>query len=51
MCGSDEEPSWRDEVDVDEVAVDGEWSGGSVDSEWVNSNSNQTNPDTYREFE
>lgn len=51
VCGSDEEPSWRDEVDVDEVAVDGEWSGGSVDSEWVNSNSNQTNPDTYREFE
>ena len=51
VCGSDEEPSWRDEVDVDEVAVDGEWSGGSVDSEWVNSNSNQTNPDTELEFE
>ena len=51
VCGSDEEPSWRDEVDVDEVAVDGEWSSGGVDSEWVNSNSNQTNPDTYREFE
>jgi len=51
VCGSDEEPSWRDEVDVDEVALDGEWSGGSVDSEWVNSNSNHTNPDTYREFE
>lgn len=51
VCGSDEEPSWRDEIDVDEVALDGEWSGGSVDSEWVNSNSNHTNPDTYREFE
>jgi len=51
VCGSDEEPSWRDEIDVDEVAVDGEWSGGSVDSEWVNSNSNQTNPDTELEFE
>ena len=51
VCGSDEEPSWRDETDVDEVAVDGEWSGGSVDSEWVNSNSNQTNPDTELEFE
>lgn len=51
VCGSDEEPSWRDEVDVDEVAVDGEWSSGGVDSEWVNSNSNQTSPDTYREFE
>ncbi|DAC27950.1 MAG TPA: hypothetical protein D7H99_03475 [Candidatus Poseidoniales archaeon] len=51
VCGSDEEPSWRDEIDVDEVALDGEWSGGSVDSEWVNSNSNHNNPDTYREFE
>ena len=51
VCGSDEEPSWRDEVDIDEVAVDGEWSSGGVDSEWVNSNSNQANPDTYREFE
>ena len=51
VCGSDEKPSWRDEVDVSEVAVDGEWSGGSVDSEWVNAVSNQKNVDTYQEFE
>ncbi|MED6338617.1 MAG: hypothetical protein VYC12_06285, partial [Candidatus Thermoplasmatota archaeon] len=51
VCGSDEKPSWREEVDVSEVALDGEWSGGSVDSEWVNSISNQKNLDTYQEFE
>ena len=51
VCGSDEKPSWRDEVDVSEVALDGEWSGGSVDSEWVNAVSNQKNVDTYQEFE
>ncbi|HJM44481.1 MAG TPA: succinylglutamate desuccinylase/aspartoacylase family protein, partial [Candidatus Poseidoniaceae archaeon] len=27
-------PVWRDESDVDEISIDGEWSGGSVDSEW-----------------
>ena len=42
---------WREEVDVSEVALDGEWSGGSVDSEWINSISNQKNLDTYQEFE
>ena len=27
-------PVWRDESDVDEISIEGEWSGGSVDSEW-----------------
>ena len=51
VCGSDVKPSWREETDVSEVALDGEWSGGSVDSEWVNAVSNQKNLDTYQEFE
>ena len=32
--GSLETPPWREEKDVDEIAVEGEWSGGSVDAEW-----------------
>ena len=51
VCGSDDKPSWREEIDIDEVSLEGEWSGGSVDSEWVNASSNQKNPDTYNEFE
>lgn len=27
-------PVWREESDVDEISIEGEWSGGSVDSEW-----------------
>ncbi len=30
-------PSWREEVDVDEVALEGEWSEDGVDSEWTSS--------------
>ena len=51
VCGSDDKPSWREEVDVDEVALEGEWIDGNVDSEWVNSNSNQKNPETYNQYE
>ena len=33
--GSQGEALWRDEVDiVEEIKVEGEWSGGSVDGEW-----------------
>ena len=39
-CGSQGEPSWREEVDVDEVALEGEWSVGGVDSEWTSSKIN-----------
>jgi hypothetical protein len=39
-CGSQGEPSWREEVDVDEVALEGEWSEDGVDSEWTSSKIN-----------
>ena len=32
--GSLETPPWREEGDVDEISIKGEWSGGSVDAEW-----------------
>jgi hypothetical protein len=35
VCGSQSDPAWREEVDVDEIAVGGDWTGGSVDSEWA----------------
>lgn len=34
VSGSTEEPVWREEVEVDEISLMGEWSGGSVDAEW-----------------
>ena len=34
VSGTSDEPVWRDEVDVDEISLTGEWSGGSVDAEW-----------------
>lgn len=37
--GSLEERVWREEHEVSEVSLDGEWSGGTVDSEWVSSKS------------
>ncbi len=39
-CGSHGEPSWREEVDVDEVALEGKWSDDGVDSEWTSSKIN-----------
>ena len=39
-CGSHGEPSWREEVDVDEVALEGQWSDDGVDSEWTSSKIN-----------
>jgi len=35
VSGSTEDPVWRDETDVNEIELIGEWSGGSVDSEWA----------------
>ncbi len=34
VSGSTDEPVWREEVEVDEISLEGEWSGGSVDAEW-----------------
>ncbi len=34
ISGTDGEPPWRDEAEVDEITVDGAWSGGHVDAEW-----------------
>ena len=41
--GSQGEAIWRDEVDiVEEIKVEGEWSGGSVDGEWNQINAEDT---------
>ena len=32
--GSDVEPPWRDDDDIEDISVEGEWSGGSPDAEW-----------------
>ena len=34
ISGSDGDPPWRDDEDVEDIAVFGEWSGGSPDAEW-----------------
>tara|TARA_B100001123_G_C15162757_1_gene968122 strand:- start:754 stop:1167 length:414 start_codon:yes stop_codon:yes gene_type:complete len=34
VSGSLEEPPWREEYEVDEISIEGEWKGGDVDSEW-----------------
>jgi hypothetical protein len=36
--GSQEEPVWREEHEINEISLEGEWSGGVIDSEWINSN-------------
>lgn len=35
--GSQEERVWREEHEINEISLDGEWSGGEVDSEWIGS--------------
>ena len=35
--GSQEERVWREEHEINEISLDGEWSGGGVDSEWIGS--------------
>ena len=50
--GSQGEAVWREEQDVDEVAVDGDWSGGSVDSEWtITKEINAAQGDTFTDNE
>ena len=34
ISGSDGEPPWRDDEEIEDIAVFGEWSGGSPDAEW-----------------
>ena len=34
ICGSDGEPPWREDDEVEDIAIEGEWSGGSPDAEW-----------------
>lgn len=47
--GSLEERVWREEHEVSEVSLDGEWSGGTVDSEWVSSKSQSEEKDFEEE--
>ena len=35
--GSQEDRVWREEHEINEISLDGEWSGGGVDSEWIGS--------------
>lgn len=52
VCGSQGEAVWREEQDVDEVAVEGDWSGGSVDSEWtITKEVNAEQGDTFTDNE
>jgi len=34
ISGSDGEPPWREDDDVEDISIGGEWSGGSPDAEW-----------------
>ena len=34
ISGSRGEPSWREEWETEDIAIEGEWSGGTVDAEW-----------------
>jgi hypothetical protein len=34
ISGSDGEPPWREDEEIEDIAVFGEWSGGSPDAEW-----------------
>ena len=34
VSGSVADPPWREEYEVDEISIKGEWQGGDVDSEW-----------------
>ncbi|DAC33260.1 MAG TPA: hypothetical protein HA356_00980, partial [Candidatus Poseidoniaceae archaeon] len=53
VCGSQNDEVWREETEIDEVALDGEWSGGGVDSEWVGSKPtlHQASEDAFAEPE
>ena len=34
ISGSDGDPPWREDEDIEDIAIFGEWSGGSPDAEW-----------------
>jgi hypothetical protein len=34
LSGADGEPPWRDDDEIEDISVDGEWEGGSPDAEW-----------------
>ncbi|MDE0574820.1 MAG: succinylglutamate desuccinylase/aspartoacylase family protein [Candidatus Poseidoniales archaeon] len=34
VSGSKGEPIWREDYEVEEIMIEGEWSGGGVDAEW-----------------
>lgn len=53
VCGSENDAVWREETEIDEVALDGEWSGGGIDSEWVGSKPtlHQASEDVFAEQE
>ena len=34
ISGSDGEPPWREDEEIEDIAVFGEWAGGSPDAEW-----------------
>jgi len=34
ISGSDGDPPWREDDDIEDIAIFGEWSGGSPDAEW-----------------
>ena len=38
ISGSDGDPPWREDDDVEDISVAGEWSGGSPDAEWGSDN-------------
>ena len=46
VSGSIEDPPWREEYEVDEIAIHGEWQGGDVDSEWQRDWGNQYDVNT-----
>jgi hypothetical protein len=53
VCGSQNDAVWREENEIDEVALEGEWSGGGVDSEWAGSKPtlHQASEDAFSEPE
>ena len=42
VSGSSGEPIWREDYEVEEIMIEGEWSGGAVDAEWQRDWSNES---------
>jgi len=38
ISGSDGDPPWRDDDEIEDISVIGEWSGGNPDAEWGTEN-------------